>query len=79
MKITITIDTNEISHLNANQAHIIKEELARITERFSDSNFYSRIRESVGLKSEEPLVGQVGFTQYDVLIKHTVEAGDYSK
>lgn len=76
MKITITIDTDQVDSLSFEQREIIRDELTRITDRFWRPEFYAERIRQIGQEYGSPLKGEVEFPHYDVLIRHTIETGD---
>ena len=76
MKITITIDTDRVDSLSTEQCSLIKDELALIADRCARPNFYAELVKRLGKEYGSPLKGEVGFPNYDVLIRHTIETGN---
>lgn len=72
MNININITTDKNNHLTPEQFNIVKEELERMLERFTDPEFVDRTKKLV---KTDQLVGGVFYELQGVGIQHSVEEG----
>lgn len=76
MKLTITITTDQLDHITAEQAAELKHQLNSIIERFEDPTFFHKTQERVN-GDGVTLKGCTVYPMQNITVYNIVEAGEW--